>query len=83
MGDVFFLVGTVGGSVERECTISEGQEILFPIINTLCFDKPVVWFFLASSIHQEGQVIAKNRLKAVSTKHQTWRLVSMVCRLKI
>lgn len=40
MGDVFFLVGTVGGSVERECTISEGQEILFPIINTLCFDKP-------------------------------------------
>src|SRR5919108_3069686 len=28
MGDIFFLVGTFGGSAERECTISEGQEIL-------------------------------------------------------
>ena len=40
MGDIFFLVGTEGGSIERECTISEGQEILFPIINVVCFDKP-------------------------------------------
>src|SRR4051794_17919418 len=40
MGDVFFLVGTTGGSVERECTISEGQDILFPITNIFCFDKP-------------------------------------------
>jgi hypothetical protein len=40
MGDVFFLVGSTGGSVERECTISEGQDILFPIINIFCFDKP-------------------------------------------
>lgn len=40
MGDVFFLVGTVGGSVERECTISEGQEILIPIFNSICFDLP-------------------------------------------
>jgi hypothetical protein len=40
MGKVFFLVGTLGGSAERECTISEGQEILFPILNTICADKP-------------------------------------------
>ncbi len=40
MGDVFFLVGTLGGSAERECTISEGQEILIPIFNSICFDLP-------------------------------------------
>lgn len=40
MGDIFFLVGTLGGSAERECTIPEGQEILIPIINTICLDKP-------------------------------------------
>jgi hypothetical protein len=40
MGDVFFLVGTLGGSAERECTISVGQEILFPIFNSICFDLP-------------------------------------------
>jgi hypothetical protein len=40
MGDVFFLVGTFGGSVERECTISEGQDILIPIINAVCLDLP-------------------------------------------
>jgi hypothetical protein len=40
MGDIFFLVGTFGGSAERDCTISEGQEILIPIINTICLDKP-------------------------------------------
>jgi hypothetical protein len=40
MGDIFFLVGTLGGSAERECTISEGQEILFQIITRLCIDKP-------------------------------------------
>jgi hypothetical protein len=40
MGDIFFLVGTLGGSAERECTISEGQEILIPIINRVCIDKP-------------------------------------------
>jgi hypothetical protein len=40
MGDVFFLVGTFGGSAERECTISEGQDILIPIINAVCLDLP-------------------------------------------
>lgn len=40
MGDIFFLVGTLGGSAERECTISEGQDILIPIINRICIDKP-------------------------------------------
>jgi hypothetical protein len=44
MGDIFFLVGTLGGDpVERECTISERQEILIPIINTICIDKPGVF----------------------------------------
>jgi hypothetical protein len=43
MGDIFFLVGTLGGSAERDCTISEGQEILIPIINTICLDKPGVF----------------------------------------
>lgn len=40
MGDIFFLVGTLGGSADRKCTISEGQDILIPIINTICLDKP-------------------------------------------
>jgi hypothetical protein len=46
MGDVFFLVGTFSvsggsaGSAERECTISEGQDILIPIINAVCLDLP-------------------------------------------
>lgn len=40
MGDVFFLVGSDVGPVVRECTISEGQRILFPIVNIVCFDKP-------------------------------------------
>ena len=40
MGDIFFLVGTLGGSAERECTISEGQDILIPIINRICIDNP-------------------------------------------
>jgi hypothetical protein len=35
-GDIFFLVGTLGGKVERECTITEGQDILIPIDNTIC-----------------------------------------------
>lgn len=33
--EVFFLAGTAGGRVERECTISEGQAILIPIINVV------------------------------------------------
>jgi hypothetical protein len=33
--DVFFLAGTAGGKVERECTISEGQAILIPIVNVI------------------------------------------------
>jgi hypothetical protein len=35
-GDIFFLAGTLGGKVERECTITEGQDILIPIVNTIC-----------------------------------------------
>jgi hypothetical protein len=35
-GDIFFLAGTFGGKAERECTITEGQDILIPIVNTIC-----------------------------------------------
>jgi heme/copper-type cytochrome/quinol oxidase subunit 2 len=35
-GDTFFLAGTLGGKAERECTITEGQDILIPIVNTIC-----------------------------------------------
>ena len=35
-GDTFFLAGTFGGKAERECTITEGQDILIPIVNTIC-----------------------------------------------
>jgi hypothetical protein len=34
-GDTFFLAGTFGGKAERECTITEGQDILIPIVNTI------------------------------------------------
>jgi hypothetical protein len=33
--DIFFLAGSAGGKVERECTISEGQAILIPIVNII------------------------------------------------
>jgi hypothetical protein len=35
-GDTFFLAGNLGGKTERECTITEGQDILIPIVNTIC-----------------------------------------------
>ena len=35
-GDIFFLAGTLGDKAERECTITEGQDILIPIVNTIC-----------------------------------------------
>jgi hypothetical protein len=35
-GDTFFLAGTLGGKAERECTITEGQDILIPIVTTIC-----------------------------------------------
>jgi hypothetical protein len=35
-GDTFFLAGTFGGKAERECTITEGQDILIPIVNSIC-----------------------------------------------
>jgi hypothetical protein len=39
-GDIFFLAGSEGGKVERDCTVSEGQAILIPIVNILCFTEP-------------------------------------------
>jgi hypothetical protein len=36
-GNIFFLAGSEGGKVERDCTVAEGQAILIPIVTTLCF----------------------------------------------
>jgi hypothetical protein len=36
-GDIFFLAGSEGGKVERDCTVAEGQAILIPIVTALCF----------------------------------------------
>ena len=37
-GDIFFLAGSEGsGKVERNCTVTEGQAILIPIVNALCY----------------------------------------------
>jgi hypothetical protein len=35
-GPVWFLAGTAGGAVTRECTIPSGTAILVPIINVVC-----------------------------------------------
>jgi hypothetical protein len=35
-GPIWYLAGTTGVSAERECTIPEGKDILFPIINVFC-----------------------------------------------
>jgi hypothetical protein len=37
-GDIFFLGGGEGGKVERDCTVTEGQAILIPIVTVLCFN---------------------------------------------
>jgi hypothetical protein len=37
LGDIFFLGGGEGGKVERDCTVTEGQAILIPIVTILCF----------------------------------------------
>lgn len=34
--DVWFVAGTTGGTVERECTIPSSKAILFPLLNTEC-----------------------------------------------
>jgi hypothetical protein len=35
-GTVWFLAGTFGGSVVRECTIPAEKSILFPVLNSMC-----------------------------------------------
>ena len=35
-GTVWFLVGTFGGSVTRQCTIPAGTSLFFPLLNTEC-----------------------------------------------
>lgn len=36
IGSVWFLVGTFGGSITRECTIPSNTSLFFPLINTEC-----------------------------------------------
>ena len=36
-GATFFLAGSEGGKVERDCTVTDGQAILIPIVAALCF----------------------------------------------
>ena len=39
-GPFFYLVGTFGGSAERNCTIHQGKSIFFPVVNVFAtFDK--------------------------------------------
>jgi hypothetical protein len=35
-GTVWFLVGTQGGSVVRQCTVPQGMSLFFPLLNTVC-----------------------------------------------
>jgi hypothetical protein len=35
-GTVWFLVGTQGGSVVRQCTVPQGTSLFFPLANTMC-----------------------------------------------
>jgi hypothetical protein len=35
-GTVWFLVGTQGGSVVRQCTVPQGTSLFFPLLNTVC-----------------------------------------------
>ena len=39
-GDVWFLVGNGGGTTTRTCTIPEGVELFFPVVNQSFFDSP-------------------------------------------
>lgn len=36
VGSVWFLVGTFGGSITRECTIPSNTSLFFPLLNTEC-----------------------------------------------
>jgi len=38
-GKVWFLGGTQGGAVERECTVPPGKALLFPVLNAVVFNK--------------------------------------------
>ena len=58
--DVFFLAGTAGGKVERECTISEGQAILIPIVNVVNI-KTLEEETEESLFAQAEEILAQNR----------------------
>jgi hypothetical protein len=58
--DVFFLAGTAGGKVERECTISEGQAILIPIVNVINI-KTLEEETEESLFAQAEEILAQNR----------------------
>ena len=52
-GPVWYLAGTTGGSVERDCIIPQGKAILFPIINVFCSE---VTDNIASTITSPSQL---------------------------
>jgi hypothetical protein len=58
--DIFFLAGTAGGKVERECTISEGQAILIPIVNVINI-KTLEEETEESLFAQAEEILAQNR----------------------
>lgn len=39
-GSVWYLAGTWGGAVERECDIPNGKKLVFPLVNTWCVFPP-------------------------------------------
>lgn len=56
--NVWFLAGTFGGSVTRECTIPSGKAILMPIINYECSfaDEPLI------TTHKELELKCKSEI---------------------
>ncbi len=59
-GDIFFLAGTEGGKAERECTITEGQDILIPIYNVINI-KTLDEETEASLLAQAEEILAQQR----------------------
>jgi hypothetical protein len=57
-GPVWFLAGTYGGAVTRECTIPAGKELFFPLLNRWC-TYPTEFFPTKESIDAvEADVLA-------------------------
>jgi hypothetical protein len=50
-GPLFFLAGTIGGSVTRQCTIPAGKKLFFPLVNYWC-GYPEEFYPTADSIEE-------------------------------